>query len=210
MPRAMRRKPADIRNTRNRRALRRATAGAAVICVLAAAFLWVTSPESRHTRAIGGPFSLVADDGRTVTEHSFPGKYLAVYFGYTACQDVCPTTLNTLTAALGRLGEKAQRVQPLFITVDPTRDTPAVLQRYVSNFRPGLLGLTGAPAVIARVAQEYGVVAVAHGTARHITVDHSSVILLFAPDGTLAAPIPADASEMVMAQALARYLTPAA
>ncbi len=186
-------------------------AGAAAILAVAAALLWLISPgEGHHAGGIGGPFRLVADDGRIVTEHSFPGKYLAVYFGYTACQDVCPATLNTLSAALGRLGERAGRVQPLFITVDPARDSPSVLRRYVGNFSPGLLGLTGSAEEIARVAKEYGIVTVTHGATPPYAVDHSSVILLFSPNGMFVAPIPADASEMVMAQALARYVGPLA
>ena len=192
------------RQARERRGLTLAGGGVAVILLMATGVFWLTSPTGMRQRGgIGGPFSLVADDGRTVTERSFPGKYLAIYFGYTSCRDVCPATLNTLTAALGRLGESARLVQPLFITVDPAHDTPAVLRGYVAHFSPGLLGLTGSATEIAQVAREYGIVAIPHGAA----VDHSSVILLLAPDGTLITPIPADASEMVVAQALARYVS---
>jgi protein SCO1/2 len=192
------------RQIEGRRALVLGGGGAAAILLMAAAVLWATSPAgTRQGGGLGGPFRLVADDGRTVTERSFPGKYLAIYFGYTSCRDVCPATLNTLTAALGRLGESARLVQPLFITVDPVHDTPAVLRNYVAHFSPVLLGLTGSAAEIGQVAREYGIVAISHGQA----VDHSSVILLFGPDGALIAPIPADASEMVVAQALARYVS---
>ena len=175
---------------------------AAAIMLVAIMVLWLTSPIGTRQGGPGGPFNLTADDGRAVTERSFPGKYLVIYFGYTSCRDVCPATLNTLSAALARLGESARLVQPLFITVDPMHDTPAVLRDYVAHFSSAIIGLTGPPAEIAHVTREYGIVAIS----RDAAVDHSSVILLFAPDGTLIAPIPADASEMVVAQALARYV----
>ena len=180
-----------------------AVLGAGAIVTAAAGLLWLTSPgATRQGSGIGGPFRLVADDGRLVTERSFAGKYLAVYFGYTSCRDVCPATLNTLTAALARLGERSLRVQPLFITVDPSRDSPAVLRRYVGHFSPQLRGLTGPANEVARVARAYGVVTMAAGG----VLDHNSVILLFSPNGRLVAPLPADASEMVMTQELARYV----
>jgi protein SCO1/2 len=197
------------RHARARRALGLAGACAVAILVVAIGLSWVTWPGA-HGRdgSVGGPFRLIADDGRIVTDRSFAGKYLTIYFGYTACQDVCPATLNTLTAALARLGEKGRLVQPLFITVDPARDTPSVLRRYVANFSPVLIGLTGSPAEIEHVARAYGILALPRGADGHYVVDHSSVILLFAPDGSLVAPLPADASEMVLVQALARYVRP--
>ena len=199
----MRHSSKKVPPVRDRRAWTLAGACVFAILLTAAAVLWLTRPDGGARLAnIGGPFRLVADDGRTVTEHSYAGKYLAIYFGYTSCRDVCPATLNTLTAALGRLGAKAQDVQPLFITVDPAHDTPAVLRSYVAGFSPGLGGLTGSAAEIAHVLQEYGIVAVPNGG----FVDHSSVILLFSPNGAFVAPIPADASEMVMARVLARYV----
>ena len=187
----------------------RASSGliAGVLAVLAFAGLWIwLAPPAEQDAAghVGGPFTLVADDGRVVTDHSFPGKYLIVYFGYTTCRDVCPTTLNTLAAAMGRLGAKAARVQPLFITLDPGRDNPAVLHRYVKAFAPTLIGLTGSPAELHRAADEYRVVSVLHQDATGYAVDHSSVLFLMAPDGRLVAPVPAATDEMVMARAIAR------
>ena len=204
----MKTRPAAARRrARDLRALALGAGGVAVIMLIAGAMIWLMSPSANTRQAgIGGPFRLVADDGRAVTERSFPGKYLAIYFGYTSCRDVCPATLNTLAAALERVGGTARRVQPLFITVDPARDTPAVLRRYVLNFSPDIRGLTGSPDEIERVQREYGIVAIPHGSGGDLAVDHSSVILLIAPDGSLVAPIPADASEMVVALALKRYV----
>ncbi len=191
-------KRAVKRARRDRTALVLGLGGVAALLLLAAGFSWLL-PRGTHA-FIGGPFSLVADDGRDVTERSFPGTYLLVYFGYASCRDVCPATLNTLGAAVDRLGAAGARVQPLFITVDPARDTQAVLRRYVAGFGGHLRGLTGPPAELHKVADEYGVVSEANGG----VIDHSSVIYMMAPDGRFVAPIPAGASEGVMAQAVAR------
>jgi protein SCO1/2 len=186
------------------------TAGAAIILLLASLFLWLGTLATTSRNAedqIGGPFSLIDDRGNKVTDRSYPGKYLLIYFGYASCPDICPETLNTLAAALGRLGDKADRLQPLFITIDPAHDTPAVLHRYVTAFSPRLTGLTGTKVGLDKVAGEYRVVRITHaasGDHASFTLDHSSVIYLMAPDGTFIAPIPADASEPVMAQAIAR------
>ncbi len=183
---------------------------AAAILVCASLLLWLVSPggvSGRSADTIGGPFSLTDDRGRAVTERSFPGKYLVVYFGYATCPDVCPATLNTLAASLDRLGNKADLVQPLFVTIDPVHDTPAVLHRYVSAFSPRIVGLSGTIDQMMKVADRYKVVRIVHhtaGTPGTTTLDHSSVLYVIAPDGKFIAPIPADASEMVMAQAIAR------
>ena len=189
---------------------RPAAAGVAGALAGALAFaglwIWLEPNAGRDPAAqIGGPFTLVADDGRIVTEQSFPGKYLIVYFGYTACRDVCPATLNTLAAAMGRLGDQAARVQPLFITLDPGHDNPAVLHRYVKAFTPTLIGLTGTPAALHRAADAYRVASVLHqeGPGGY-ALDHSSVLFLMGPDGRLVAPVPAGADVAVMARDIAR------
>lgn len=110
---------------------------------------------------IGGPFSLTDQAGHTVTDQSFPGQYRVMYFGYTSCPDVCPTDAQSIGQGL-RLFEqsdpaKAARVTPVFVSVDPTRDTPAVLRQFVSAFHPRMVGLTGTPQAIAEVAREYAV-----------------------------------------------------
>jgi protein SCO1/2 len=199
---------ATRRQARDRLALTRAAGGIAAILLVSGLLIWVLTPGAGMAR-IGGPFSLIDDHGAAVTNQSFPGKYLLVYFGYTNCHDVCPATLNTVAAALDRLGGKAALVQPLFITVDPQRDTPAALRKYVVAFTPRLVGLSGPAAELRKVADEYRVTAIGRqgGTAADYAVDHSSVLYLMAPDGRFVAPIPADASEMVVAQAIARYVS---
>lgn len=157
--------------------------------------------------AIGGPFTLANAAGKQVTDRDFRGKYLLVYFGYTYCPDVCPTTLTTLSAALPMLGTKADRVQPLFITVDPKRDTPVVIGQYAAAFGPRIIGLTGTGEQIAAVEKEYRVYAAEHRTGpgpNDYSMDHSSIIYLMAPDGRFIAPIRADADSTTMAAEIAK------
>ncbi len=201
------------RDRRDRKSLLAATGLVAALLLLTSGYMWLIGVgASTHPRsaAIGGPFSLVGGDGQLVTERSFPGKYLLIYFGYTSCQDVCPTTLTSLAAALDGLGEKAEQVQPLFITVDPQRDTPAVVRQYASSFTPRLLGLTGSPGEVRKVAEAYRVTSVIHrgdrGAANYL-VDHSSVIYLVGPDGRFIAPIRADGTGDAMAKAVAGHLS---
>ena len=106
---------------------------------------------------VGGPFSLTDQDGRRVSEKDFLGKHMLVFFGYTYCPDICPTELQVMTAALDTLGPEAEKIQPVFVSVDPERDTPEVLKSYVENFGPRLIGLTGTPEEIAAIAKAYRV-----------------------------------------------------
>jgi cytochrome oxidase Cu insertion factor (SCO1/SenC/PrrC family) len=107
---------------------------------------------------VGGPFSLTDQTGRRRNDTEFRGKLLIIYFGYTYCPDVCPTELQQIGLAVEHLGDVGSAVQPLFITIDPARDTPEVLAQYVPSFHPRLLGLTGTSDEIAAVAQEFKVV----------------------------------------------------
>ncbi len=135
---------------------------------------------------IGGPFTLVDQDGRTVTDADFRGKYMLIYFGYTYCPDICPTSLSRNADALKLLGAKADKVQPILISVDPERDTPATLKPYVAAFGPQLVGLTGTNEQIAAVAKEYRVYYGKAPSAKgdeYYLVDHSSFSYLIAPDG---------------------------
>ena len=112
---------------------------AALLLVGAAAIYWVGNPaRSTATQAasIGGPFTLTNAQGKSVTNADFRGRYMLVYFGYTFCPDVCPTTLNDVAQAIDKLGPKADRLQPLFITVDPARDTPAIMSQYTACVLP--------------------------------------------------------------------------
>ena len=158
---------------------------------------------------IGGPFALQDGGGRTVTDRDLRGRFLLVYFGYTFCPDVCPTTLNQVASALDKLGAKAERLQVLFITVDPQRDTPQVVRDYAAAFSPRIMGLTGTPEQIAQVARAYRVYYAPHRTGEgggDYTVDHSSILYLMDPDGRFVAPIRADESAEAMAADLAKQL----
>src|SRR5271165_6706100 len=121
----------------------------------------VTSPSSTRgatqAAAIGGPFRLTDQDGRAVTEQDLMGRPSLVFFGFTHCPDVCPTTLFDISEIMRALGPDADRTRAVFITVDPERDTQGVLKDYLSSFDPHLSGLTGDPAAIATVAKEYRV-----------------------------------------------------
>ena len=113
----------------------------AVLMLGTGAFIWLSGGGTASL--VGGPFMLEDGNGKQVTDRDFRGKYMLVYFGYTFCPDVCPTTLNEVADALDHLGAKADRLQPIFITVDPKRDTPAVMKQYAAAFTPRLIGLTG-------------------------------------------------------------------
>ena len=154
--------------------------------------------------SVGGNFTLVASDGRAVTQASFDHRALLIYFGYSACDDVCPQTLTQLSEALDRLGPLADRIQPLFITVDPRRDTPERLRRYLSAFSPRLVGLTGSPTQLAQVEREFHVVSRNGAVAPDgsYDVDHSSVLYLVATDGRPVRLLPADAQAAALADSL--------
>ena len=127
--------------------------------------------------AIGGPFTLTAPDGSSVTDADFRGKWMLVYFGYTHCPDACPTALNSVANALDMMKAKGRDVTPVFITVDPERDTPPVMGRYVGLFDKQIVGLTGTEAQIDRVEREYRVYAARHPTkGGGYSMDHSSII----------------------------------
>ena len=159
-------------------------------------FLWLSASPSD---AVGGPFKLVNGNGQTITDRSFRGEYMLVYFGYTYCPDVCPTTLNEVAGALDKLGPKAKLIQALFITIDPERDTPAIVSQYAAAFTSRLMGLTGTQTQITKVEREYHVYAAKHVTGpgpNDYSMDHSSFLYLMGPDGRFVAPIPAgDAAE---------------
>jgi cytochrome oxidase Cu insertion factor (SCO1/SenC/PrrC family) len=133
---------------------------------------------------IGGPFDLVDHAGRPRVDTEFRGKWLLIYFGYTYCPDICPTDLQQIGLAIDRLGAAGEPVQPLFITVDPERDTAGHLSEYVTLFHPRLIGLTGSAEQIQRVARAYKVYYAKHPIGRpDYVVDHSSFIYLVDPGG---------------------------
>ena len=139
------------------------------------------------TAAIGGPFELSDHTGKVATDADFRGRYMLIYFGYTYCPDVCPTSLSRNMEALDALGETAEKVTPILISVDPERDTPAQLADYVDFFDSRLVGLTGSAEQVAKAAQAYRVYyAKAAGETEDpetYLVDHSSFTYLMGPDG---------------------------
>jgi protein SCO1/2 len=162
-------------------------AGGLVIAGLAAALI-IPGLTHKEDVEIGGPFRLQDGAGRTVTDRDFRGRWMLVYFGYTHCPDACPTTLGDLAAALDKLpAPDRARVAPIFITVDPARDTPAVIGDYAHAFGPAFVGLTGSEAAIADAEREYRVYAQKHPLHDgDYAMDHSSVIYVMGPGGRLA------------------------
>lgn len=156
----------------------------AALCLFAAS-LALGSCGGANRPLVGGPFNLVDQAAQPRDQSVLKGKWTAVFFGYTYCPDVCPTTLQTLAAAQDRLGNKARKFQVVFVTVDPERDTAAQLKTYLSSgaFPRGAIGLTGSPAQVAKIAKEYHVFYQKAGTGPDYTVDHASAIYLMDPKG---------------------------
>jgi protein SCO1 len=170
------------------------------------------APPPLEGAAMGGPFTLTGDDGRRVSDTDFAGKYRLVYFGFTHCPDVCPVDLQTIGAGLRRFErdapERGSRVQPLFITVDPARDTPEILHRYVGAFHPRLIGLTGSEAEIARVARAYAVYfrRGAPQAGGGYAVDHTQMAVLYGPAGEPVVIVPHDRGAAGVAAELDRWV----
>lgn len=164
---------------------------AAVLVGLSLSTLLPSSQEGASSQAqnralIGGPFELTDHKGNRVSEQDYAGQYKLIYFGFTYCPDVCPTELQTMSAALEEMGENAEKVQPLLITIDPERDTPEALAQYVGHFHSRLVGLTGTPEEIAAAAKAYRVYYAKvedESSSAEYTMDHSSVIYFMGPDG---------------------------
>ncbi len=166
-----------------------------VICVLVLVglFVWLggNMPSKDNelgadTSLIQADFSLLDPHGKTITAKDLRGRYLLVYFGFTHCPDICPTTLLLMQNAIAQLGERAKKVQPVFITVDPERDTPKAVGEYVSRFGKNMLGLTGNAEQIKHAADSFKVYyskVEDKGSALGYVVDHSGFIYLMAPDG---------------------------
>jgi cytochrome oxidase Cu insertion factor (SCO1/SenC/PrrC family) len=158
---------------------------------------------------VGGAFSLVDQSGKRVTDRDFRGRYTLVFFGFANCPDVCPSALQVMSAALDKLGSKGQEVTPVFITVDPERDTPAQLTTYLKSFHPRLVGLTGTPAEIEAVTKAYRVyakkVADPKSSAGY-SFDHSAIIYLMGPDGAYLAHFTHATNVEAMAERLNKLL----
>ena len=156
-------------------------AGTAAVVLMGPAPAVVQSPQ-----AIGGPFKLKTGHGDIVTDRDFRGKWLLVYFGYTHCPDICPTTLAEVVQTIDLLGAAGAAVQPLFISIDPERDTPDVMDAYVQALDARIIGLTGTPADIAAAAKGYKVhyaKVQSQDNKQDYAMEHSSFVYLIGPDG---------------------------
>src|SRR5215467_10148375 len=137
--------------------------------------------ETTGTALIGGPFTLVDQNDKTVTDRDFRGKYMLIFFGFTHCPDICPAELQVMSAALDALGTKAEEVAPIFVTLDPGRDTPEVVGVYVKNFGTNFVGLTGSPAEIDNAAKAYRVIYQKFeykDKGGNYSIDHSALVYL--------------------------------
>jgi len=186
--------------------------GVLIILACAAASLFAVTRPFRGDAApqaldIGGQFTLSTPDGRVVTDRSFRGKWLVIYFGYTFCPDACPTALNDISVALGQLGPLADKVQPLFITVDPQRDTPQVVADYVGSFDPRFIGLRGTAEQTAAAAEQYRVYYAVHQLGGdEYAVDHSSFIYVVNPEGVFVKILTGDLPGHQMADDLRKLI----
>ena len=157
---------------------------ALIVCAPAAA-------QSAHdllvgeTRDINPRYLLQDPNGRSISNEDFSGRFQLIAFGYTYCPDVCPTTLVEMAAILKQLGDQAERLQPIFITVDPERDTAKVLKTYTEFFDPRIVGLTGSPALVRRAADNFKIryAKVKEPGAENYAMDHSAGMILLGPDG---------------------------
>ncbi|ADJ21839.1 electron transport protein SCO1/SenC [Hyphomicrobium denitrificans ATCC 51888] len=173
------------------------------------------SQDSARTAAVsgkplvGGPFSLIDQTGKRVTDQDFRGKEMLVFFGFTNCPDICPAGLQVMAAALDQLGKKADDVVPLFITLDPERDTPEKMGEYIKNFSPRLVGLTGSASEIAATAKAYRVFyqkVPDEKNPNNYSVDHSAFFYLMGKDGAFLAPIPITNDPAQLASSIGKAL----
>ncbi len=194
------------RAERRRRTERRAGLalfGATFGLIACAALLFWAIGGSQPATALRRPFTLVRDDGRSVTDRDFRGATLLIYFGYTSCPDLCPTALGALAEAVTALRARGAVVQPLFITVDPANDRPERLRDYVRQFSPDLIGLSGSSEQIASAERAFGISAMAREGAGF---NHSVQVSIVAPDGTYLGGVPATATGAELAALVVQAL----
>lgn len=194
---------------RNIRLLAIASAFAASLITGLALMLWAMGGAQNVAApaAIGGPFQLTDQNGQLVTESSLKGKPTLIFFGYTHCPDVCPTSLFEISEVLRAMGKDADRVNAYFVSVDPDRDTPAVMKDYLSSFDPHLKGLSGDPAAVAKALSTYRVYArKVPGKDGDYTMDHTALIYLMDRSGKFVAPFNLKRSPEEAAADLKRYL----
>ena len=158
---------------------------------------------------IGGPFALVDQHGKKVTDRDFRGRYMLIFFGFTHCPDICPAELQVISASLDELGPEAEEVVPIFVTLDPERDTPEVMADYVKNFGSRFVGLTGSPEEIAEAAKAYRVAFSKFQedkTKNDYSIDHSALAYLMGKDGEYITHFPYGTPAAKMTETLRRYL----
>ncbi len=184
---------------------------AAAVTMLPSSRDQLPSMPSVGKALVGGPFELVDHTGKTVTDKDFRGRFMLVYFGFTLCPDVCPSGLQVMAAALDQVGAKAEKIVPLFITVDPERDTPAQMAQYVASFHPRLIGLSGSPGQIAAAEKAYRVYAkkvTDDKSSAGYTFDHTSLMYLMDPKGDYVAHFTHATPVERIAERLAKALVP--
>jgi protein SCO1/2 len=158
---------------------------------------WMPGPRNETSSdVIGGPFTLTAGNGQKVTDQDFRGKWLLIYFGYTHCPDICPTTLAEISETLTSLGPLATEIQPLFVTIDPERDTPETVGDFINRIDDRIIGLSGTPGQIAAVAKEYHVYYAkdppSPAPGEDYAMDHTAFVYVMGSDGkylTLFSPL---------------------
>jgi protein SCO1 len=164
-------------------------------------------PGGPGPSAIGGPFKLIDQDGKPITDADLKGKPHLVFFGYTHCPDVCPTTMFDISQVFRALGPDADRAAALFVTVDPERDTPALLKDYLSAFDPHLRAATGPADALASVEKEYRVYSRKVPTSNgDYSMDHSAVVYLMDKNGRFVAPFNLKRTPEAAAADLKKYL----
>jgi protein SCO1/2 len=192
---------------RSRRFAIPAVVTVAAVVVLGLAALWIVSPPDKPRGAlIGGAFALQDGDGKTISDQTLRGRPFLVYFGYTHCPDVCPTELAHISDILTRMGDKA--VPALFVTVDPERDTPKIMQDYVSSFDSRIIGLSGSPQAIQAAEKAYRVFA-RKGQAQadgDYSMDHSSIVYLMDKTGAFVEAFNVERPPEEAARDLERFL----
>jgi protein SCO1/2 len=197
---------AEPSNAPRSRAFAIAATVIAVVVVGLAGFLLTNWSERPSGALIGGPFSLEDGDGKTVSDQTLKGRPYLVYFGYTHCPDVCPTELARVSDILGKMGDKP--IPVLFITVDPERDPPKVMQDYVSSFNPAIVGLSGSPQAVEAAERTFRVFArkgqpQADGD---YSMDHSSIVYLMDKNGAFVEAFNVERSPEEAAKELQKYL----
>ncbi|WP_407115475.1 SCO family protein [Bradyrhizobium sp. LMG 9283] len=186
-----------------------ATAFAASLIVGLLIMFWAMGGVSKVAQpaAIGGPFQLTDQNGKAVTDKSLKGKPTLIFFGYTHCPDVCPTSLFEISEVLRAMGKDADKVNAVFISVDPERDTPATMKDYLSSFDPHLVGLSGDPAETAKVITSYRVYAKKVPTKDgDYTMDHTALVYLMDRDGRFVSPFNLKRTPEEAAADLKKYL----